>query len=94
MQSVAVKTGPIICIEAGIFPNSAIQEGFKAAQGMLPPDVAFLWSDDNDAAWYRSAWQAAGVFIALSDKIQETLGLTPLEAMAEGLPVIVSDWDG
>jgi len=53
-----------------------------------------LWSDDNDAAWYRSAWQAAGVFIALSDKIQETLGLTPLEAMAEGLPVIVSDWDG
>ena len=28
------------------------------------------------------------------DNIQETFGLTPLEAMAAGLPVVVSDWDG
>jgi len=94
LQSVAVKAGPIICIEAGIFPNSAIQEGFKAAQGMLAPDVSFLWVDGNDASWYRSAWLAADVFITLSDNIQETFGLTPVEAMAAGLPVIVSDWDG
>jgi glycogen synthase len=30
----------------------------------------------------------------MSDNIQETFGLTPLEAMAAGLPVIVGDWDG
>ena len=32
--------------------------------------------------------------MSLSDNIQETFGLTPLEAMAAGLPVIASDWDG
>ncbi len=40
------------------------------------------------------AWAAADVFCSLSDNIQETFGITPIEAMAAGLPVIVSDWDG
>jgi glycosyltransferase involved in cell wall biosynthesis len=30
----------------------------------------------------------------LSDNIQETFGLTPVEAMACGLPVVISDWNG
>jgi hypothetical protein len=34
------------------------------------------------------------VFMSLSDNIQETFGLTPLEAMAAGLPVVASNWDG
>jgi hypothetical protein len=34
------------------------------------------------------------VFCSLSDNIQETFGLTPIEAMAAGLPVVVTDWDG
>ena len=32
--------------------------------------------------------------MSLSDNFQETFGLTPLEGMASGLPVIVSDWNG
>jgi len=94
LQSIAAKTGPIICIEAGVFPNAAIQKGFQAAQAALAPDVTFMWVDGNDAANYRYAWQAADVFVSLSDNIQETFGLTPVEAMAAGLPVIVADWDG
>jgi len=94
LQSIASKAGPIICIEAGVFPNAAIQRGFQAAQAALAPDVTFMWVDGNDAAKYRSAWQAADVFVSLSDNIQETFGLTPVEAMAAGLPVIVADWDG
>jgi len=37
---------------------------------------------------------AADVFLSLSDNIQETFGIAPIEAMAMGLPVVVSDWDG
>jgi hypothetical protein len=36
----------------------------------------------------------ADIFISLSDNIQETFGLTPIEAMAAGLPVIATDWNG
>src|SRR5262249_39663991 len=32
--------------------------------------------------------------LSLSDNIQETFGLAPVEAMAAGLPVVVSDWNG
>ncbi len=39
-------------------------------------------------------WQAADIFTSLSDNIQETFGLTPIEAMAAGLPSVVTDWDG
>ena len=39
-------------------------------------------------------WSAADIFISLADNIQETFGLTPIEAMAAGLPVVVSEWNG
>ena len=32
--------------------------------------------------------------MSLADNIQETFGLTPVEAMAAGLPCVMSDWDG
>jgi hypothetical protein len=94
LQSIASRSGSITCIEAGVFPNAAIRAGFQAAQTALAPDINFAWVDGNDAVKYRYAWQAADVFISLSDNIQETFGLTPVEAMAAGLPVIVADWDG
>ena len=37
---------------------------------------------------------AADVFVSPVDNVQETFGITPLEAMACGLPQVVSDWDG
>jgi hypothetical protein len=42
----------------------------------------------------QGVWHAADIFTSLVDNIQETFGLTPIEAMAAGLPVVVSDYDG
>ena len=93
LEKIAKET-PIVCLEAGVFPNDAIKQGYEAAQKSLAPSVRFIWVDGNQALLYQKAWQAADVFVSLSDNIQETFGLTPVEAMAAGLPVVVSDWNG
>ena len=41
-----------------------------------------------------TAWSGADVLCSLSDNIQETFGIVPVEAMAARLPVVVTDWDG
>ncbi len=41
-------------------------------------------------ALYRSA----DLFVSLADSLQETFGITLIEAMAAGLPIIASDWNG
>lgn len=88
------KGRSITCIEAGVFPNEAARKAFLSAQAALAPSVRFIWVDGKDDAAYAHAWRGSDVFVSLSDNIQETFGLTPLEAMAAGLPVIVSDWNG
>jgi glycosyltransferase involved in cell wall biosynthesis len=39
-------------------------------------------------------YAAADIFISPSDNLQETFGISIIEAMSCGLPVICSDWDG
>ena len=93
LEKIAKETD-IVCIEAGVFPNEGIKQGYEVAQKALAPSVRFIWVDGNQELQYQEAWQAADVFVSLSDNIQETFGLTPVEAMAAGMPVVVSDWNG
>lgn len=90
----AAQHASVVCIEAGVFPNDSIHAGFQAAQKALAPSVRFIWINGQDELRYQQAWQGADAFVSLSDNIQETFGLTPVEAMAAGLPVVVSDWNG
>ncbi len=46
------------------------------------------------APWKEKLYAAANVFVSPVDNIQESFGLTPVEAMACGVPQVVSDWSG
>ena len=84
----------LVCIEAGVYPNAGTATSFAQARKALAPSVRFIHVDGQNETLYHQAWKASDVFVSLSDNIQETFGLTPLEAMAAGLPVLVSDWNG
>jgi D-inositol-3-phosphate glycosyltransferase len=49
---------------------------------------------DVDMTQKDLLYAAADVFVSLADNVQETFGLTIIEAMATGLPVVASDWSG
>lgn len=79
----------------GWFPNGADGERmYRQAAGAHAPSVTFHVIDGNDRQKLGTLWAASDIFLSLVDNIQETFGITPLEAMASGLPVVVSDWDG
>lgn len=95
VEAACRRTGRrLTVIEAGVYPNDNIARAFAQARATLAPSARFVHVDGNDAERFRAAWRGSDVFVSLSDNIQETFGLTPLEAMAAGLPVLVSDWNG
>jgi glycosyltransferase involved in cell wall biosynthesis len=80
---------------AGWFPRGEKDRDlYLQAARAHAPSVPLVLLDGNDPAVLARCWAAADVFLSLVDNIQETFGLTPVEAMAAGLPVVVSDWDG
>lgn len=80
---------------AGWFPNGDLDDTrYRGAADAYAPSVRVSFEDGNDAARLADLWAAADIFVSLVDNVQETFGLTPVEAMAAGLPVVVSDWDG
>ena len=81
-------------IQAGWFANQSIEKAFKESARVVCPSVNAVFLDGRDSHVRESIWYAADVFTSMSDNIQETFGLTPLEAMAAGLPVVVTDWNG
>ena len=81
-------------IQAGWFANDSIEKAFKESARSICPTVNTIFLDGRDGHVRESVWYAADIFTSLSDNIQESFGLTPLEAMAAGLPVVVSDWNG
>lgn len=79
---------------AGWFPHESDRQRYEAAAAQHAPGVGVHFLDGNDREATGELWAGGDVFISLVDNIQETFGITPLEAMAAGLPVVVSDWDG
>jgi hypothetical protein len=58
----------------------------------LDKNTTFIVDPDHDAK--SNLFAAADFFVSIADNVQETFGLTLLEAMDAGLPLLVSDFDG
>jgi hypothetical protein len=81
-------------IQAGWFANDFIEAAFRDGARDFCPSVTAHFLDARTPEVRFPIWQAGDIFTSLSDNIQETFGLTPIEAMAAGLPSVVTDWDG
>lgn len=79
----------------GYFHPDSAEADFRALEASMDHSlISTHLIAENDQRFANRMWAAADIFVSLSDNIQESFGLTPIEAMACGLPVIVSDWDG
>ncbi|MBX9627066.1 MAG: glycosyltransferase family 4 protein [Gemmataceae bacterium] len=93
-DAAARETGrKVHLILAGWAHNQAVFEAFRGAAALAPAArVSFVDGTRPDTR--AAVWHAADVFSSLSDNIQETFGLVVVEALASGLPVVATDWDG
>ena len=85
---------PIVLLIAG-------QEQFAGYRALLQARAAELgiaarvrFVEDDSRAAILTVFAAADVFLAPSDNPQESFGIALVEALAHGLPVIASDWNG
>ncbi len=95
LEAAAKATGKnVVLVECGWHANEFIEKAYADAARLACPSVRVITLDGRKAEDRQTAWAGADVFCSLSDNIQETFGIVPIEGMAAGLPVVVADWDG
>ena len=86
----------IVLLECGTFANKNIEFHYnnliRSFENLTVKRVGGMNQASEEAK--INCLNTANIFISLSDNIQETFGLTVIEAMAAELPCIVSDWNG
>lgn len=86
--------GQTCLIIAGDNSDSDYRDAMQSVITQLGMTSMFRLMADITTEQKHLLYQAADVFISPSDNVQETFGMSLLEAMAYELPVIASDWDG
>ena len=96
LQKAAQRSGRCLhFVMAGWFPGGeSDQIRYQESARCYAPDVPVHFLDGKNPDVVRCCWASADLFLSLVDNPQETFGLAPVEAMAAGVPVVVSDWDG
>jgi glycosyltransferase involved in cell wall biosynthesis len=94
-EKAAIETGANVhLVMLGYFTPEDAEPMFRtlAADICRTAKVHFIMR--GDARFPDGLWAAGDIFLSLVDNMQESFGLTPIEAMAAGLPRVISDWDG
>jgi glycosyltransferase involved in cell wall biosynthesis len=88
------KQRNIHLVQVGWFANEFIKNSFEKDAKEICPNITCHFMNGLDQDLKNRALLGSDIFISLTDNFQETFGLTPLEGMAAGLPVIATDWNG
>ena len=87
---------PIVLLECGHIFNQPIESAYQELEHQFShlSIVRLGGLEPATEQEKRDAFAAADVFVSLADNLQETFGLSIIEAMAASLPVISTDWNG
>jgi glycosyltransferase involved in cell wall biosynthesis len=85
---------PVRLVMFGYYKPKDMQPYFENLATDIGKTVRIEFVMNDDVRFPDGLWAGADIFVSLADNIQESFGLTPIEAMAAGLPAVISDWDG
>ncbi|WP_270938617.1 glycosyltransferase, partial [Falsiroseomonas oryzae] len=82
----------VVLVLSGWYADEVQRRAFTEQARAVAPNLAIrLVERPETGTTLRSV---ADIFTLLSDNVQESFGLAPVEALAAGLPVVGTDWDG
>ena len=93
-REAADKAGKIHIVFFGYFTAESFRDDYIKAASDICETANVTFIENHDPRFPDALWAGSDIFVSLVDNIQESFGLTPIEAMACGLPVLVADWDG
>ena len=95
LAEAARRTGrPIHLVMSGWAPAESIIQIMRDGAATFAPGVRLTIVDGTRPENRFAVWHCADIFTSPTDNIQETLSQVIIEAMACGLPVVATDWDG
>lgn len=78
----------------GYFSPAEIEPHYRALIADVCPDLQVDIVSKDDPRFPDGFFAGADIFTSLVDNYQESFGLTPIEAMAAGLPCVITNWNG
>lgn len=94
-ERAAIETGKNVhLVMVGYFVPEDAGPQFRKLAADICTTAKVTFVPHGDPRFPDGLWAAGDIFLSLIDNMQESFGLTPIEAMAAGLPRVISDWDG